>query len=89
MMKQPEQGWGSCPVGGRDWGTSECCHDSTMKELMQRFRQAREDAGTLEKLATKSITKLIIFAWKLTTCVFVQDSAIQPWNPDLQILALI
>jgi hypothetical protein len=45
MMKQPEQGWGCCPVDGRDWGGSDNCNESVINELFERFKQAQAGAG--------------------------------------------
>ena len=45
MMKPPEQGWGSCPVDGRDWGTTESCNEAIIKMLFQRFQSAQSAAG--------------------------------------------
>mmetsp|Transcript_18101 Transcript_18101/g.28074 ORF Transcript_18101/g.28074 Transcript_18101/m.28074 type:complete len:1449 (+) Transcript_18101:325-4671(+) len=45
MMKPAEQGWGSCPIDGRDWGASEKTERSIIDELTRRLDQNRLDAG--------------------------------------------
>lgn len=45
MVKPLDQGWGSCPVNGRDWGTSESCDPAIIEELIRRFDQCRVEAG--------------------------------------------
>lgn len=32
-----DRGWGSRPIGGKDWGTSVSCDNATLKELIVRF----------------------------------------------------
>lgn len=44
-MKPQDQGWGSCPVEGRDWGTSEPCDPVIIEELSRRFEKSCIDAG--------------------------------------------
>jgi hypothetical protein len=45
MMKPAEQGWGSCPIDGRDWGASEKTERSIIDELTRKLDQNRLDAG--------------------------------------------
>lgn len=44
-MKQPEQGWGCCPVDGRDWGGSDTCNEFVINELFERFKHSQAGAG--------------------------------------------
>jgi hypothetical protein len=43
MMKPV--GWGSCPVDGRDWGTSEAINESTTQDLLQTLDHCLQEAG--------------------------------------------
>lgn len=43
MMKP--LGWGSCPVDGRDWGTSEGCDERTGQALLRMLEWACQEAG--------------------------------------------
>ena len=45
MMKPPEEGWGSCPIDGRDWGTSQRTEKTVIDELTMKFEQSRADSG--------------------------------------------
>ncbi len=44
MMKPA--GWGSCPIDGRDWGTSEGCHELISHSLLGMLEWACHEAGT-------------------------------------------
>jgi hypothetical protein len=46
-MKPQDQGWGSCPMQGRDWGASEGCDPTIVEELSRRFERSGIDAGML------------------------------------------
>eukprot|EP00980_Cylindrotheca_fusiformis_P029281 scaffold22800_cov204-Cylindrotheca_fusiformis.AAC.4 len=43
MMKPQDQGWGSCPIEGRDWGTSQTCLPTIIEELSRRLEQSIAD----------------------------------------------
>ena len=53
-------GWGSCPVDGRDWGTSEAISESMIQELLQTLDQSLRGAGALignsKEVATESLS---------------------------------
>jgi hypothetical protein len=44
-MKQDE-GWGSCPVQGRDWGNSYTCDEPVIDALVAQFEESGRRAGT-------------------------------------------
>lgn len=46
-MMRPN-GWGSCPVEGRDWGASDRCDEGLTQELMLRLNQALLESGKPE-----------------------------------------
>ena len=35
-----DRGWGSRPIGGKDWGTSVSCENTTLHELIARFERS-------------------------------------------------
>lgn len=45
MMQSVGQGWGSCPIQGRDWGTSDPSDQAVTEKLMRKLEQSRADAG--------------------------------------------
>lgn len=45
MMRQPDVGWGSCPIEGRDWGCSTPCENAILQAMLRRLERARIDAG--------------------------------------------
>jgi hypothetical protein len=44
-LNTQDQGWGSCPVHGRDWGTSSACDEAVSRELTERFEESCKVAG--------------------------------------------
>ncbi|KAL7572485.1 hypothetical protein ACA910_000312 [Epithemia clementina (nom. ined.)] len=42
---KPDEGWGSCPIPGKDWGTSAACSDEVLDELSEQFDEACRVAG--------------------------------------------
>ena len=69
MYKGPDRGWGSRPVDGRDWGSSESCEPSVIEELRRRFEQSRFEAG--KSLVNWSIPQRQLF-WKPFTTDLVR-----------------
>lgn len=45
MMKPQDLGWGSCPVDGRDWGSSAQCDPNILEDMLRRLEQMRVEAG--------------------------------------------
>lgn len=54
MMKAPDQRWGSRPVEGRDWGSSEQCDPLILEELSRRFEHTTIDAGLLDNMCSQT-----------------------------------
>jgi hypothetical protein len=42
-----DRGWGSRPIIGRDWGSSDVCDDTTLNELVAQFNIALNMEGML------------------------------------------
>ena len=51
-MEPRDQGWGSCPIQGCDWGTSQTTEHTVIQDLMRKLDQSRYDAGNLRSLFT-------------------------------------
>jgi hypothetical protein len=49
-----DRGWGSRPIGGRDWGTSTVCEDETLIDLMAQFERSLEFNGSFRRLLVHS-----------------------------------
>ena len=47
---KPDEGWGSRPIPGKDWGTSTLCEDAIVDELLERVEEACRLAGVRDSL---------------------------------------
>ena len=53
QIKQDE-GWGSQPIPGKDFGSSQACGDDILDELSKRFEAACEAAGVRDSIGTQT-----------------------------------
>jgi hypothetical protein len=78
-MKQDE-GWGSCPVEGRDWGGSSKCNDEVLHVLSAYFEECIRASGKFGPVYRRFVIRTVSNISFIT--IFRSTRLLRQWSPD-------